>query len=330
MVMLRQFVTQHRDEIVARCRARDGIESFLDHLEHALASELGGPAGADAAATRHGAASLHHGSTIAEVVHDYGDVCQVITQLSIDCHVAVTTEEFRVLNRCVDDAIADAVTEYERQHVIEIVADDMRRSNEQLGSIAHELRTVVCSALLAYDVVRSGTVGIAGSTGDMLGRSLIMLRDLVDRSLADVRLSAGVSKPERISVAELVDEVEVSASLGAKARRIQLTVNAVEPELVLIADRQILGSVLSGLLQNAFAHTRSHSRVRLFARATEDRVRFEVEDQCGGLAPGGEAAGLAVCARGVAALRGSIHVRNVNRGCVFTVELPRAAASAQR
>jgi signal transduction histidine kinase len=283
---------------------------------------------------------LQHGFTIAQVVHDYGDVCQAITQLSIDRSVAITTEEFRALNKCLDNAIAEAVTEYERQHAIHLVAEDVRKSNEHLGFIAHELRNVLGSALLAFDVLRTGTVGIAGSTGDVLGRSLIALRDLVDRSLTEVRLIAGVTHPERIAVAQFIDEMELSAALGASSRGVQLAVTVPAPDLVVFTDRQILASVLSNLLQNAFKYTKPHTRVRLSTHASADSVRFEIEDQCGGLAPGiseqlfapfeqaspdhsGLGLGLTICARGVAALHGAISVHNVNHGCVFTVELPR-------
>jgi sensor histidine kinase regulating citrate/malate metabolism len=36
--------------------------------------------------------------------------------------------------------------------------------------------------------------------------------------------------------------------------------------------------------------------------------------------------GLAICAHGMTALHGAIRVRNQNRGCVFTVDLPRIPA----
>jgi signal transduction histidine kinase len=358
--MLSEFVTQHRNEIIARCRERvaqrmaprptqieleHGIPIFLRQLEHTLVSELGGQPDSVGSASQHGAALLHHGFTIAQVVHDYGDVCQAITQLAIDCDVAITTEEFRALNKSLDNAIADAVTGYERQHEIDLLANDVRKSNEHLGFIAHELRNVLGSALLAYDVLRTGTVGIAGSTGDVLGRSLIALREIVDRSLTEVRLVAGITRPERISVHEFVEDIEVSAALDARARGLQLTVTAVPPDLVLFADRQILASVVSNLLQNAFKFTRPHTRVRLHTKTTGDRVMFAVEDQCGGLAEGlaetlftpfeqanddrsGLGLGLAICRRGVAALHGSLSVHNVNQGCVFMVELPRIAESA--
>jgi len=357
--MLSQFVKQHRAEIIERCRARvaermaprataseldHGIPMFLQQLEQTLESELLGRHEAAASASLHGGHLLSQGFTIAQVVHDYGDACQTITELAIARDAPITTTEFRALNKCLDNAIADAVTEYERQHELDVVAEDARRSNEQLGFLAHELRNQLGSALLAFDVLRTGTVGIGGSTGDVLGRALIGLRDLVDRSLTEVRLLSGTTKPERISLPRFMEELEVSALLSAKARRVKLSVTQVDPELAVYADRQILAAVIANLLQNAFKYTRPHTRVRLYTHGTADRVLFEIEDQCGGLPAGkaehlfeafkhgsddrsGLGLGLTICARGVAALHGAIHVRNANQGCVFTVDLPRAPAN---
>jgi hypothetical protein len=147
------------------------------------------------------------GFTIAQVVHDYGDACQTITELGIEYNALISTAEFRALNKCLDDAIAEAVTVYERQHALDAVADGARRSNEHLGALAHELHTLLGSAMLAFGVLRTGSVGIRGSTGDVLGRCLVELRDLVDRSLTEVRLTAGTAgmkwvTPARVALRE--------------------------------------------------------------------------------------------------------------------------------
>jgi signal transduction histidine kinase len=354
--MLSEFVKTHRDEIIARCRTRvaarmaprptrseleHGIPLFLRELEQTLACELGQPPGAPTAAGQHGGELLRGGFTVAQVVHDYGDACQTIAELAIANNAPISTEDFRALNKCLDNAIAEAVTEYERQHEIDVMAEDARRSNQHLGFIAHELRNTLSSALLAFDVLRTGSVGIGGSTGDVLGRSLIGLRDLVDRSLTEVRLTAGTAHPERILVARFIEDMEVSALLSAKSRGIRLTVGEVDPTLSLVTDRQILSSVVSNLLQNAFKYTRPHSHVWLNTCETPDRVLFEIEDQCGGIPPdkseqlfepyvqqsadlSGLGLGLAICVRGMNALRGNIANRNQNNGCVFTVDLPRS------
>jgi signal transduction histidine kinase len=356
---LSEFVKDHRDEIIARCRIRvagrmsprptqaeldHGIPLFLRELEQTLDCELHHRPRAASAAVQHGRDLLRSGFSIAQVVHDYGDACQTITELAIECNVLISTEEFRALNKCLDDAIAEAVTEYERQHQLDVATESARRSNQHIGSLAHELHNLLASAMLAFDVLRAGTVGIRGSTGDVLGRSLVGLRDLVDRSLTEVRLTAGVARQRHVAVAQVIEDLEVSAVLGARGRGLRFTVTKIDPELTVEIDREILTSILSILLQNAFKHTRPHTHVWLHTHATADRVLFDIEDQCGGIRTSHanlmHAAheprsadssvvepGLAFCARGVAALHGTISVRNQNKGCVFTIDLPRSARS---
>lgn len=352
--MLSDFVKSHRDEIIARCRARvaqrmapratrseidHGIPLFLRELEQALEGELGSDprSGTATAAVQHGGNLLRSGFTIAQVVQDYGDVCQTITALAIERNAPLSTEEFRALNKCLDNAIAEAVTEYARQHELDVVAQGARRSNEHLGVFAHELRTLLASAMLAFDALRAGSVGIRGSTGDVLEHSLIGLRDLMDRSLTELRLVAGLARQEYVAVGRLLEDIEVAAVLGVHARKLRLTVAEVDPELAVQADRQILSTIISNLLQNAFKYTRPHTHVWLHTHATPDRVLFEIEDQCGGI-PADKAehlfeprepqssarTGLALCVRGVSLLHGAIRVRNQNHGCVFTVDLPRS------
>ncbi len=66
-------------------------------------------------AAEHGEDLLRRGLTVDQVVHDYGDVCQVVSELTIEQHVKISGEEFKTLNLCLDDAIAGAVTAYARQ-----------------------------------------------------------------------------------------------------------------------------------------------------------------------------------------------------------------------
>jgi len=70
----------------------------------------------------------------------------------------------------------------------------------------------------------TGNVGVAGSTGAVLHRSLIGLRALVGRSLAEVRLTQAVQNLEHLSVAEFVDDLASAATLEANARGIRLLV----------------------------------------------------------------------------------------------------------
>ena len=354
--MLSQFVTEHRAEIIARCRARvaermaprpsepklqRGIPLFLDQLAAMLRSRRPDGAAGSIGAAMHGGELLAAGFTVSQVVRDYGDVCQTITEMAIERHVPITTAEFKALNACLDDAIADSVTEFSRQREASLLAGGKARAAEDLGRFAHELRNLLATATLAYEAVRTGGVGVSGSTGAMLGRSLTSLRHLVHRSLAVVRLDVGVDIPERVVVAKLIEEIEVGSLLEARARGLQLTIEAPDRTAVVVADRQTLASVLANLVQNAMKYTRPGSHVTLRSSATGDRVRIEVEDECGGLPPGkidtlftpfeqrgtdrsGLGLGLAICARGTQAIGGTISVRDIpGTGCVFAVELRR-------
>jgi signal transduction histidine kinase len=150
---------------------------------------------------------------------------------------------------------------------------------------------------------------------------------------------------EPVEVARFVEEIQVAAALGARAKGCSLTVAPVERSFKVRADRQMLSSSVSNLLQNAFKFTRPNSHVTLRAYGRGDRVLVEVEDQCGGLPAGtanllfmkfkqhgadrsGLGLGLSISRRAVEACGGTLAVRDMpGLGCVFTIDLPRHAAA---
>ncbi len=350
--MLHEFVTKNRAEIIARTRAKvakrlaprptpeelqNGVPLFLDQLVEQLRLSLPDTDAIGASATIHGADLLRMGFTVAQVVHDYGDICQAVTEMATETHAPITNDEFHTLTRCLDDAIAIAVTEYTRLRQ----ASQNHAETERLGSLAHELRNKLSAAMLAHATLKSGLVGIGGSTGAVLDRNLRGLRDLIDRSLTEVRIDSGVQNRERISVTEFVEEIEVDASLEANARGVEFTVMPVQHGLAVDADRPTLSAAVTNLLQNAFKFSHYHGHVSLKTSATMDRVLFEVEDECGGLPPGdvetmfrpftrvgtnreGLGLGLSISRRGIQASGGEVRVRDLpGKGCIFTIDMPR-------
>jgi hypothetical protein len=295
-----------------------------------------------ATAALHGRELSLQGFTVEQVVHDYGDLCQAITDLAFEGGAQIEIDEFRTLNRCLDNGIADAVTEYAFQRNSLLGNNNERALNERLGFLAHELRNHLHVATLAVIAIKSGSVGLTGATGAVLDRSLIGMRSLIDRSLAEVRVAAGMpSRHQLVSLASFVADIKISASLEAQARGCVFTVTDVDPELALDVDEEMLLSAVGNLLQNGFKFTQRHTEVTLTAYACADRIRIDVEDHCGGLSPGaaedmflpfkqggadrsGLGLGLAICRRAVEASHGILRVRNVpGVGCVFTIDLPR-------
>ncbi len=373
--MLHEFLTANRDELIALCREKvakrssplvsdgereHGIPLFLEQLAETLRLEQsanspdGGsdPAPSEpakqpatsaigASAAKHGLELHRHGYTVDQVIHDYGDLCQSITELAVKRNVPLTTNEFHSLNGYLDNAIAEAVTGFERRRDRLISEEGARGLNERLGYLAHELRNSLSAALFAVAAIKRGNVGLDGATGAVLDRSLLGMSEVIARTLADVRLTAGIGRLcERVSVAELIAEVQLSAALEAQARECELVIFPVEQALTVDIDRQLFASALGNLLQNAFKFTRSHGQVSVRAYAREDRVFIEVEDECGGLSPKtmqglfqpfqgqgrdrtGLGLGLSIAKRAVESDAGTLYARNLpGKGCIFTINLP--------
>jgi signal transduction histidine kinase len=294
-----------------------------------------------ATAALHGRELSLQGFTVDQVVHDYGDLCQAITDLAFEHDAPIETDEFRTLNRCLDNGIADAVTEYafQRNSLVENVG--LKALNERLGFLAHELRNHLHIATLAVTAIKAGNVGMTGATGAVLDRALIGTRSLIDRSLADVRVAAGIlPRRQLVSLADFLADVRISASLESNSRGCIFTVGEVDPALALDVDREMLLSAVGNLLQNGFKFTQPHTEVLLSAYAVGDRIRIEVEDHCGGLPLGadmlflpfkqrsedrsGLGLGLSICQRSVEANNGVLSVQDIaGSGCVFTIDLPR-------
>ena len=180
---------------------------------------------------------------MSQVVHDYGDVCQAVTELAVELNVPITTEDFRALNGCLDDAIAGAVTEYGRERTQSGIEGGSGRGSERLGFFAHELRNLINTAIVAFEVLKTGNVGVAGSTGTVLHRSLMASRALIGRSLAEVRLTKR-SESRAIPRAGFIEEIASASTLEANARAITLTALPVEDGVAIQADRQVLAAVV--------------------------------------------------------------------------------------
>jgi len=156
---------------------------------------------------------------VEQVVHDYGDLCQAITELAIKESAQITADEFHTLNRCLDNAIASAVTEFGHQRDLTLSEERVRATSEALGNFAHEQRNLLNTALLALRAIRAGKAGFAGATAGVLDRSLRGLGDLIDSTLANVRLSSGMPiSPEVISLSEFITELKVAAAMEAQAK----------------------------------------------------------------------------------------------------------------
>ena len=318
-----------------------GLPVFLDQLGEALRRailhEVVDHGEIDNSAGHHGDHLFHEGLTVAQVVNSYGDLCQVITGLAVDKQTAIGAADFQTLNLCLDDATAGAVTAYTRQRDRAIRDEGI----ERLGFLAHELRNALSSAILAFASIKKGVVSTGGSTSAILDRSHMRLQSLIDRSLADVRLDAGILNLERVPVWELLEEAEIGGCVIAQAKGINFSVTTVDRNVIVEADRPILAAAIANLLQNAFKFTLPGTTVNLRASTTTSRVLIEIQDECGGLPAGavenllrpfvqqgrdrtGLGLGLSICVKAVKTMAGELHIRDLpGEGCIFMIDLPK-------
>ncbi len=213
--MLHEFLSANRDELIRRCRAKvsqrdapqvtaaeleHGVPLFLEQLVEALRCEQESAASKpdgilDSSAKTatsvensrtagvHGKELLDKGYTVDQVVHDYGDICQSITELATEQSAPVSVEEFRTFNRLLDNAISDAVSSFGRHRDASISAQGHRDEREWRGSLGDEQRALLDTAVRAFAALKVGNIGLRGATGALLELSLTKLRDLIDQSL---------------------------------------------------------------------------------------------------------------------------------------------------
>ena len=161
-----------------------------------------------------------------------------------------------------------------------------------------------------------------------------------------MRLTQAVQNRGPIHIAPFIAEVAPAARLEANAKGITLVIMPIDAQVAIEADRPVLAAVVANLLQNACKFTHPHTTVTLRVGASADRVLIEVQDECGGLPSGdvnelfrpfeqrgtdrtGLGLGLAFSRWAVEANNGRLYARDLpNKGCVFTIDMPRLPVPA--
>lgn len=207
--MLSDFVSEHREELIVRCASmvarrphrdatpdqlRNGIPLFLRQLQKTLVADhggraleslrlSGGPAGEHSRISEIGFGASEHGRqlsilgyTVDQVVHDYGDLCQVITEMATQNDASIQVTEFSTLNRCLDNAIAVAVDAFSKQRD----AGDPGGIGALDAVDCHELKNCLATASYAARALEIGNLPMSGATGSILKKSLAAMHVHLD------------------------------------------------------------------------------------------------------------------------------------------------------
>ncbi len=318
------------------------IPEFLDEVVSALRMDAGlpphGPSPEQSTtAAGHGAQRLRLGFSLDSVVREYAALREAVVDSAKEFRSPPTFRELHVLFDTMITGIAHAVTEYARQRDAEL----LRHANEHFAFIAHELRNPLSSAMTAFNLLKSkGQLPTEGRSVGALERGLLRTNELIDQTLQIARVASGIElRRQATTLKALFDDVEFSAISDAEAKGVAIQ-SVVENDQRLAIDTRLVRSALGNLLQNAVKYTSHGSAVELRGSVANGRAVIEVEDCCGGLAPGkveeaftpfvridnsqsGFGLGLAIAKQAVDAHGGSIRVQNLpGKGCIFILELP--------
>ncbi len=254
-------------------------------------------------------------------------------------------------------AVIDVTEQKSVEDDLRLAKDEAERANraksEFLSSMSHELRTPL-NAILGFGQLLERSAlspDDRDSVGQVLrgGRTLLAMIDSV-LELARIESGGLTLSIEPVSVAELISETVDLIRPIAAGRGIRLVTPDIEPHAWVLADRRRIKQVMLSLLRNAVTYDRDDGSVTIAHHVVAgDRLRLSVTDTGPGIpagrqatlftildrrtgsdrTPGGLGVGLALSARLIEAMNGSISVHSeVGAGSTFSIELPLAVEPA--
>jgi signal transduction histidine kinase len=356
---LAELLTAHRAELIERWTnmvARQGtgqpleraelvdhMPRFIDELIAALRPGAGPRPRPGLNALEHGSQRVGLGFDVSEVVREYAILHRCIIAVADEARYTMTTREQTVLATVLNDGIGSAVSQYVKERDTEL----RRQMAEHLGFIAHEVRNPLSSAVVALQLLQKRELASGGRVVELLSRTLRRTSDVIDNALNHATLSLGVApRLEPLRLRDLVNDIVLDFGAEAERKNIEIVLD-VPGDPTIDADRRLMGSAISNLVQNALKFTRLDSTIQVRAHRTDGDVAIEVEDSCGGLPAGkaedlfkplvrggqdqtGFGLGLAIAQQAAQAHGGSLTVRDLpGQGCVFRLELPARGAPAR-
>lgn len=225
-----------------------------------------------------------------------------------------------------------------------------RRRVELLGNVAHELRTPLSSLHGYIEGLEDGMFEANVETLGACKRQVSRLERLVDDLSLLSRVEAGQEtvRPSPTSAATLSEQVIAPFRPQFVQKHVELIVEPLPSSLMVLADAQRTGQILSNLVANALRHTPTGGEVRLTVRELKSgEAEFRVSDTGEGIAPddlpqvftrfyradkartragdSGSGIGLTIAKHFAEAQGGRIGVESeVGRGSSFWFTLPRA------
>ena len=163
-----------------------------------------------------------------------------------------------------------------------------RVQNDFFSSVSHELRTPVTSIRLLLESLTDDRLPTTDrdKVVKLLAREVTRLDSLLVRTLELSRLEAGrhAFHLEPIAVSELAGDAIAGFDAATLSAPTPIHLD-LEPELMVIADRETITRALVNLLVNAWKYSDGDRRISLTARTVGRRAELTVKDNGIGIAP---------------------------------------------
>ncbi len=265
-------------EGITRLELIDHLPAFLNELAQRLAERTGETESQIAA--RHGVQRLRLGFDLSALVREYGLLRQCLMAMTREAGITVHPTDWDVLFEGLISGIAAAVTQYAEERE----ADRRRQTNQHFAFIAHELRNPLQAAQLSLGTLSNRGLLPESRSAQVLRRSLTRVQHLIEQSLGQAFLAAGIAlERSAVRLSELIEEATLESGALAEDKGIELVLPPPN-ETTLTLDRKVTLSALNNLLRNAVKFTPPGGRIALRLRQEEGHVSIEVEDSCGGIA----------------------------------------------
>lgn len=231
------------------------------------------------------ARALHHGETVRNAIIRIVRTDDTTVEIASNA-APVRDGSGRVIAGIVIfwDVTAERLAEQELRHAHETVAAANRAKAEFFAVMSHELRTPL-NAISGY--VEVMTMGIQGpitpqqqDSLERIQRNQQHLLSVIEDVLVFAKLEADrlPLELEVVQVREALDELDALVRPALQRKELELTCDACDSTLSVVADPEKLRQILLNVVGNAIKFTPAGGRVRVGAVRDGETVRISVSD----------------------------------------------------
>ena len=208
----------------------------------------------------------------------------------LEMRVNERTAELGEANNALKTEIAERhLLEQELRKRVAVMAEDDRRKNEFLATLAHELRNPLAPIQYAYELMNlaGNNENLRVEAQSILRRQVQHMVRLIDDLLDLSRITRNKLelRRDRVELAAIIEDAVEIVRPVLEARGHDFRVRLAPGPVLVHADRTRLAQVFSNLLGNAAKFTERGGRIRLTSERSDGQIVVHVQDNGIGIPP---------------------------------------------